>query len=104
MGTSHEGLRTYYCCQRHQFASTALLQNTEFFFYNVGSDRCYATMNIHVMYCVSVHAENMECPILFPSVYTGNSCVRINCKGQEFESLNITGPMICFFHTHYSLS
>ena len=70
MGTSHEGLRTYYCCQRHQFASTALLQNTEFFFYNVGSDKCYATMNIHFMYCVSVHAENMECPILFPFVYT----------------------------------
>ena len=30
------------------------------------------------MYRLSVHAENMECLILFPAVYTMNSGVRIN--------------------------
>jgi len=38
----------------------------------------HATMNILFMYCLSVHAENMECPTLFPFVYTVNSGVRIN--------------------------
>jgi len=40
----------------------------------VGSDRYHATMNIHFVYCVSLHAENMECAV----VYTVNNGVRIN--------------------------
>jgi len=40
----------------------------------VGSDRYHATMNIHFAYCVSLYAQNMECPI----VYTVNNGVRIN--------------------------
>ena len=34
--------------------------------------------NILFTYCPSVRVENMECLILFPSVYTVNSAGRIN--------------------------
>jgi hypothetical protein len=36
-GTLHEGLRKFYCCQRHKFATKAILRGTQYF-YTADSD------------------------------------------------------------------